>query len=61
MSFAQNIAVGNINEKDNRVLIESAAQKSLADSLAEKLPNKYDQALGRRFNEGTELSGGNSK
>ena len=58
MSFAQNIAIGNINEKDNRELIQSAAQKSLADVLAEKLPNKYDQPLGRRFNEGTELSGG---
>lgn len=58
MSFAQNIAIGNIKEKDNRELIKSAAQKSLADILAEKLPNKYDQPLGRRFNEGTELSGG---
>ncbi|MEO6732371.1 MAG: ABC transporter ATP-binding protein [Ferruginibacter sp.] len=58
MSFAQNIAIGNINEKDNRELIIASAQKSLANSLAEKLPNKYDQHLGRRFNEGTELSGG---
>ena len=58
MSFAQNIAIGNINEKDNRDLIKLAAHKSLADVLAEKLPNQYDQPLGRRFNEGTELSGG---
>ncbi|MEO6719307.1 MAG: ABC transporter ATP-binding protein [Ferruginibacter sp.] len=58
MSVAQNIAIGNIDEKDNRELIKSAAQKSLADILAEKLPAKYDQPLGRRFNEGTELSGG---
>jgi ATP-binding cassette subfamily B protein len=58
MSLAQNIAIGNIGEKDNRALIRSAAQKSLADVLAEKLPNKYDQSLGRRFNEGIELSGG---
>jgi len=58
MSFAQNIAVGNINENDNRALIENSAKKSLADLLAEKLPNKYGQALGRRFNDGVELSGG---
>ena len=58
MSLAQNIAIGNIGEKDNRELIKEAAQKSLADILAEKLPAKYDQPLGRRFNEGTELSGG---
>lgn len=58
MSFAQNIAIGNIEEIHNRELIEQSAQKSLADTIAEKLPGKYDQALGRRFNEGVELSGG---
>lgn len=58
MSFAQNIAVGNIEEQHNRPLIETAAEKSLANLLADKLPNHYDQALGRRFNDGVELSGG---
>jgi len=58
MSFAQNIAVGNIDEHDNRPLIETAAEKSLASLLAKKLPHQYDQALGRRFNDGVELSGG---
>jgi ATP-binding cassette subfamily B protein len=58
MSFAQNIAVGNIDEADNRLLIETAAEKSLANLLAQKLPHQYDQALGRRFNDGVELSGG---
>jgi ATP-binding cassette subfamily B protein len=58
MSFAQNIAVGNIAEEKNRPLIKTAAEKSLADLLALKLPEQYDQALGRRFNNGVELSGG---
>ncbi len=58
LSFAQNIAVGNIDEKENRPLIENSAEKSLANLLANKLPNNYDQALGRRFNNGIELSGG---
>ncbi|MEO6894991.1 MAG: ABC transporter ATP-binding protein [Ginsengibacter sp.] len=58
MSFAQNIAAGNIDELDNRPLIQQSAEKSLANLLAEKLPDKYDQALGRRFNNGIELSGG---
>ena len=58
MSFAQNIAVGNIDELNNRALIEQSAEKSLASLLAKKLPNQYDQALGRRFNNGIELSGG---
>jgi ATP-binding cassette subfamily B protein len=58
MTLSQNIAVGNIREIDNKALIRKAAQESLADSLAEKLPNKYEQWLGRRFNNGVELSGG---
>lgn len=58
MTFAQNIAAGNIKEKDNRKLIEVAAQKSLADLLAKRLPDQYDQMLGKRFADGMELSGG---
>jgi ATP-binding cassette subfamily B protein len=58
LSFAQNIAVGNIDEQDNRPLIKMSAEKSLANLLADRLPQKYDQALGRRFNNGIELSGG---
>ena len=58
MSFAQNIAVGNIEQQHNRELIEQSAEKSLANLLVQKLPAKYDQALGRRFNNGVELSGG---
>jgi ATP-binding cassette subfamily B protein len=58
MTFAQNIAVGNISQKDNRPLIEEAARQSLADKLAGKLPDHYDQVLGRRFHQGVDLSGG---
>lgn len=58
MTFSNNIAVGNISEIDNKALIEKAARESLADALAAKLPGHYDQWLGRRFNEGVELSGG---
>lgn len=58
MTLAQNIAVGNIAEIDNTLLIKKAAQESLADALAEKLPNRYAQWLGRKFNDGVELSGG---
>ena len=58
MTFAQNIAVGNINQKENRPLIEFSAQRSMADILAAKLPGAYDQMLGKRFADGVELSGG---
>lgn len=58
MTVAQNIAIGNIALKEERPLIEAAAKQSLADALAEKLPGRYDQELGRRFRQGVELSGG---
>jgi ATP-binding cassette subfamily B protein len=58
MTFSQNIAVGNISQIDNKALIKKAAEESLADVLAQKLPNQYDQWLGKRFNDGVELSGG---
>ncbi|SEA65840.1 ABC transporter ATP-binding protein [Pedobacter hartonius] len=58
MNFSQNIAVGNIKEKENATLIRSAAHQSMADLLAEKLPQQYEQMLGKRFAQGVELSGG---
>jgi ATP-binding cassette subfamily B protein len=54
----ENIFVGNIAEKDNQALIEKAAKKSLADTVINQLDNKYDQMLGKRFEGGVELSGG---
>lgn len=58
MTLAQNIAVGNISQKENRTLIVKSAQQSLADLLAARLPGEYDQMLGKRFMQGVELSGG---
>lgn len=58
MTMSQNIAVGNIRESENRELIEDSARQSLAHDLAERLPHKYDQMLGRRFEQGIDLSGG---
>ncbi|HEX8460189.1 MAG TPA: ABC transporter ATP-binding protein [Segetibacter sp.] len=58
MTTKENIAVGNINEKDKNTLIVNAAKKSLANTFIEKLPGKYDQMLGRHFSDGVEISGG---
>ena len=58
MTVSQNIAVGNIDEKENEGLIINSAKQSLADELVKKLPGQYQQALGKRFNQGVELSGG---
>jgi ATP-binding cassette subfamily B protein len=40
-----------------RLLLKSS-KESLADKLALKFPEGYQQWLGRRFNDGVELSGG---
>ncbi|MFN2438973.1 MAG: ABC transporter ATP-binding protein [Chitinophagaceae bacterium] len=58
MTTSENIAVGNIKEKDNHKLIVNSAKQSLADTIIDRLPNKYDQMLGRFFKQGVELSGG---
>lgn len=58
LSAQENIAVGNISEKENLSLIENAAEASLADRVIENLPEKYNQMLGRRFHQGKDLSGG---
>ncbi|MEM1324954.1 MAG: ABC transporter ATP-binding protein [Bacteroidota bacterium] len=55
---ADNIAVGSIAEIENRVRIEDAAQKSLADTVVDILPDGFDQRLGKLFRDGLELSGG---
>ncbi|KKB06963.1 ABC transporter ATP-binding protein [Devosia geojensis] len=55
---AENIAVGSLDEAPSRERIEEAAERSLAADVIEKLPLKYDQPLGRLFNKGRDLSGG---
>jgi ATP-binding cassette subfamily B protein len=58
MSAADNIAVGRIEARDDRKRIEAAAHRSLADEVIERLPDQYDQVIGRRFKNGVDLSGG---
>ncbi|PXA99178.1 ABC transporter ATP-binding protein [Nostoc sp. 3335mG] len=53
-----NIGVGRVEEKDNQVRIQSAAEQSLADGVIARLPQGYDQQLGRLFKQGRDLSGG---
>ena len=58
MTAHENIAVGRIEEIDNLPLLRSAAEKSMADEVIAKLPRHYEQMLGRRFDGGVDLSGG---
>jgi len=55
---AENIAVGRIDKLDDRDRIVEAARRSLADTMIEKLPDGYDQIIGKRFRRGIDLSGG---
>jgi ATP-binding cassette subfamily B protein len=58
MTARENIAVGRIEYLDDLPRIRAAAEKSLADGVVEKIGGTYEQMLGRRFEGGVDLSGG---
>jgi ATP-binding cassette, subfamily B, bacterial len=58
MTARENIAVGKIEELEDLRALEAAANKSLANEVIAKLSGHYDQMLGRRFEGGVDLSGG---
>jgi ATP-binding cassette subfamily B protein len=58
LSARENIGVGRIDDIENEELVTSAARKSGANTVIEGLPEGYDTMLGRWFNKGTQLSGG---
>ncbi|MDW3649744.1 MAG: ABC transporter ATP-binding protein [Bacteroidia bacterium] len=57
-TVSDNIAVGQIAERENKPLIIHAADQSLANTVISELKGGYDQILGRRFEDGVDLSGG---
>ena len=58
MTARDNIAVGRVEEINNLEAIQAAAQKSVADQTIARLPQGYEQMLGRRFEQGVDISGG---
>jgi len=58
MTARDNIAVGRIEQIDNLQLLRQSAEKSMADDVVGKLPSGYEQMLGRHFDGGVDLSGG---
>jgi ATP-binding cassette subfamily B protein len=58
LTAADNIAVGRIEARSDRARIVDAAHRSLADEVIERLPQKYDQVIGKLFRGGIDLSGG---
>jgi ATP-binding cassette, subfamily B, bacterial len=58
MFVRENIGFGKIESLGEQSRIELAAQKSLAEGVISRLPNGYHQMVGRRFEGGVDLSGG---
>lgn len=58
MTAQANIGVGRIAQIEDRELVTSAARKSGANAVIEKLPEGYDTMLGKWFEKGMQLSGG---
>jgi len=58
MLARENIGFGKIEALEDHWRIELAAFKSLAKNVVDRLPNGYDQMVGRRFEGGVDLSGG---
>ena len=58
MVVRENIGFGKIEALSDRERIELAAYNSLAADVIGRLPGGYDQMLGRRFDGGLDLSGG---
>ncbi len=56
--FRENIGVGQVEFMDHRDRIHEAARRSLADAVAARLEKGFEQQLGRRFDGGVDLSGG---
>jgi ATP-binding cassette subfamily B protein len=54
----ENIAVGDIGRLEDQPALEVAASRSLADSVIGRFKNGYEQLLGKRFEGGADLSGG---
>jgi ATP-binding cassette subfamily B protein len=57
-SAAENIGLGELGSIEDREAIEAAARKGGADSLLDRLPDGWDTPLGKWFDGGVELSGG---
>lgn len=58
MTARENIAVGRIERMNDMDMLQQSAQKSMAVDVLRKLPRGFEQMLGRRFDGGVDLSGG---
>ncbi len=58
LSARENIGFGQIDQLENEERILEAAERGGADDVMDELPQGLDTMLGRWFNQGNELSGG---
>ncbi len=58
MTARDNIGIGRVDRIGDLTAIDQAAIKSLASEVIDRLPEGYEQMLGRRFASGVDLSGG---
>ena len=58
MRIKENIGFGKIEDLNSDNLIYGAAGKSQAAEMIDRLPAKFEQIVGRRFEGGVDLSGG---
>ena len=58
LSAADNVGFGEVRALDDRDRIQAAAKQAGAHDIIEALPKGYDTVLGRTFDEGVDLSGG---
>ena len=58
MLARENIGFGRIEQLDDIPAVREAARKSLAEQVLLRLPKGLDQMIGRRFEGGVDLSGG---
>ncbi|MEH1868271.1 MAG: ABC transporter ATP-binding protein [Nostoc sp.] len=57
-TVGENIGVGDVEHLENKSLWQTAAEKGMAQSFIDQLPQSFQTQLGRWFKGGQELSGG---
>jgi ATP-binding cassette, subfamily B, bacterial len=57
-TVGENIGVGDVEHLDNKTHWQTAAEKGMAQSFIDQLPQSFQTQLGRWFKGGQELSGG---
>lgn len=58
LSVADNVELGQVEDVDNLAYIQAVAERSGLDQLVQTFPHQYETILGRWFERGHELSGG---